>query len=58
MDQYNQSRIETIKNHSTELFINNLQSFVYYTFTIYAINQFGSSPKSKPLTLQTLEDGK
>ncbi|CAF4143011.1 unnamed protein product [Rotaria sp. Silwood2] len=54
-DQYNQTIIKTHKYHSTILTINQLKSFTYYTFVIYAINELGSSPKSKPLKIKTLE---
>ncbi|CAF4516635.1 unnamed protein product [Rotaria sp. Silwood1] len=55
IDEYNQSIIQTYKHDSTVFTINNLKSFTQYTFLIYAINELGASPKSKPFTIQTLE---
>ncbi len=37
--------------------INRLRSYTHYTFVIYAINDYGSSPKSEPLKIQTIESG-
>jgi hypothetical protein len=58
IDQYNQTIIRTHNHHLTQLTISHLKSFIYYTFVIYAINELGSSPKSEPLKIQTLESGK
>ena len=38
--------------------IHQLKSFTLYTFRVYAINELGSSPKSKTLTIKTFESGK
>ncbi|CAF2527441.1 unnamed protein product [Rotaria sp. Silwood2] len=55
IDEYNQSISQTFKHDSTAFTINNLKSFAQYTFLVYAMNELGASPKSKPLTIQTLE---
>ncbi|CAF0823910.1 unnamed protein product [Rotaria sp. Silwood1] len=55
IDQYNQTIIKTHNYHSTILTISQLKSYTYYTFVIYARNELGSSPKSKPLKIKTLE---
>jgi hypothetical protein len=57
-DQFNETIIQTRNYHPTVLVINQLKSFVYYTFVIYALNELGPSPKSKALKIQTLESGK
>jgi hypothetical protein len=57
-DQYNQTDIQTHSYHSTVSSINQLKSFTYYTFVVYAINELGASPKSQPVKIQTLESGK
>lgn len=56
--EINDKSNQTYKISSTNFLINNLKSFTKYTFRVYAVNQLGSSPKSEPLTIQTLESGK
>lgn len=58
IDEQSRSIIETYKHHSTVFTINNLKSFTLYSFVVYASNELGPSPKSKPITIQTLENGK
>jgi len=53
--EYNETQIET---SSKEITIDRLRSFTFYSFTIYAINELGSSPKSKSLQIQTSESGR
>ncbi|CAF3590109.1 unnamed protein product [Rotaria sordida] len=55
IDQYNQTIIKNHNYPSTILTISQLKSFTYYTFVIYAINELGSSPRSKSLKIKTLE---
>jgi hypothetical protein len=50
--------IQTHNYHSTVVTINQLKSFTHYSFIIYAINELGSSPKSKALKIQTIESGR
>ena len=56
-DQYHVTRIQTHPYHSRELIIKPLKSFMNYTFVIYVKHEFGSSPKSQPLKIQTTESG-
>ncbi|CAF3429449.1 unnamed protein product [Rotaria socialis] len=55
IDEHSQRIIQTYKHHSTVFTINNLKSFTRYKFVVYATNEMGPSPKSKSLTIQTLE---
>ncbi|CAF3435968.1 unnamed protein product [Rotaria socialis] len=54
-DQYNQTMIKTHNYHSTVFTISQLRSVTFYTFVIYAVNELGPSPKSKPLKIKTPE---
>ncbi|UJR35713.1 hypothetical protein I4U23_028463 [Adineta vaga] len=54
-DESTQTIIQTYRNNLTLLTINDLKSSTRYTFIVYAINELGPSPKSQPLTIQTLE---
>lgn len=57
-DRYNRTITQSHDSYSRMSTINQLKSFTYYTVVIYAINDFGSSPKSEPLNIQTIESGR
>ena len=55
-DQYNRT---ITRSHSSRIItINQLNSFTFYTLIVYAVNDYGSSIKSKSLIIQTMEDGR
>lgn len=53
-DQSNRTRIRV--HSSKTIIINQLKSWTFYTLIVYAMNDYGSSVKSKALMIQTMED--
>lgn len=57
VDRSKQTLVERRKQKSTNLDVENLKSFHDYLFVVYALNEFGRSPPSTPILVQTLESG-
>ena len=57
IDEKNRTSTRVHRNLSTEITLNDLNSFTIYTVIVSAKNKLGISPKSLPLVIQTLESG-